>query len=81
VPSPTAEDLLVFYIADAAEWAAACARMDGAGFRKVESFNPYWNERGRTYADADGYRVVLQQARWIADPVPAGPAVVVRESG
>ncbi|WP_418132309.1 hypothetical protein [Variovorax sp. 278MFTsu5.1] len=35
-----------------------------AGFTEVSSFNPYWQRRGRTFADLDGYRVVLQQAAW-----------------
>jgi hypothetical protein len=30
----------------------------------VRSFNPYWDARGRTYADHDGYRIVLQNAEW-----------------
>jgi hypothetical protein len=38
--------------------------MDAAGFEAVSSFNPYWNARGRSYQDPDGYRVVLQQAAW-----------------
>jgi catechol 2,3-dioxygenase-like lactoylglutathione lyase family enzyme len=63
-PSPTAEDLVVFYIPAPAEWQTACARMLAAGFKQVASFNPYWETRGRTYADCDGYRVVLQQAEW-----------------
>lgn len=41
--------------------------MDAAGFQVVGSFNPYWNARGRSYADADGYRVVLQQDAWMPD--------------
>jgi hypothetical protein len=41
-----------------------------AGFRRVAPFNPYWEVRGRTYEDADGYRIVLQQAEWsnVANP-------------
>jgi len=35
-----------------------------AGFREVSSFNPYWARQGRTFEDADGYRVVLQRASW-----------------
>lgn len=64
VPAPTPEDLVVFYIPDAAEWQAACDSMSAAGFRQVAAFNPYWEARGRTYEDPDGYRIVLQQARW-----------------
>lgn len=63
-PTPTAEDLLVFYIPSAEEWQAACANMLAAGFRHVPPFNPYWDERGRTFEDADGYRVVLERAQW-----------------
>jgi hypothetical protein len=65
-PAPTAEDLVVFYIPVAAEWEAACVSMLDAGFKRVESFNPYWETRGRTYEDDDGYRFVLQRARWSA---------------
>jgi catechol 2,3-dioxygenase-like lactoylglutathione lyase family enzyme len=64
-PSPTPEDLLVFYFPSQSEWDLACERMDAAGFQRVGSFNPYWNARGRTYQDADGYRVVLQHAAWV----------------
>lgn len=63
-PSPTAEDLVVLYVPDAAEWEAACAGMRVAGFREVASFNPYWEARGRTFEDPDGYRTVLQRAPW-----------------
>src|SRR5262245_19685496 len=63
-PAPTVEDLLIFYLPDAAGWRVACARMTAAGFRQVASFNPYWERRGRTYEDHDGYRVVLQNAEW-----------------
>ena len=61
---PTAEDLLVFYLPAAADWQAACERMLAAGFEQVASFNPYWEVRGRTFRDPDGYRVVLQQDEW-----------------
>jgi catechol 2,3-dioxygenase-like lactoylglutathione lyase family enzyme len=63
-PSPTPEDLLVFYIPQAAEWERCCARMRAAGFRPVAAFNPYWDRSGSTFEDADGYRVVLQNAAW-----------------
>ena len=61
-PAPTVEDLLVFYLPTATEWQMACARMAAAGFRLAVSFNPYWERRGRTYEDHDGYRLVLQNA-------------------
>lgn len=63
-PTPTAEDLVVLYVPEADAWEAGCRRMLAAGFRAVASFNPYWDRRGRTFEDDDGYRVVLQQADW-----------------
>jgi hypothetical protein len=64
VPSPTPEDLAVFYLPALAEWQSVCAQLAAAGFRQVPSFNPYWEVRGRTYEDPDGYRIVLQNAGW-----------------
>ena len=63
-PAPTAEDLAVFYITALPDWREACANMLAAGFRLVASFNPYWDAKGRTYEDPDGYRIVLQNAAW-----------------
>lgn len=65
-PAPTHEDLLVFYIPDEERWNETHRRMLAAGFKTVTSFNPFWDVRGRTYEDADGYRVVLQRAEWRA---------------
>lgn len=63
-PTPTAEDLVVFYIPDRVAWEAACARMTSARFVLVTSFNPYWDVHGRTFQDPDGYRIVLQNSEW-----------------
>ncbi len=63
-PTPTAEDLAVFYIADKTTWQSKCQQMLNAGFKKVQSFNPYWDVRGQTFEDNDGYRIVLQNADW-----------------
>lgn len=62
--SPTKDHLLVFYIPDQNEWEAGCERLLTAGFTGVPSWNPYWDIRGRTFEDLDGYRVVLQNAAW-----------------
>jgi catechol 2,3-dioxygenase-like lactoylglutathione lyase family enzyme len=64
VPTPTREDLLVVYLPDGAEWNEACLRMLEAGFVATTAFNPYWNRRGRTFVDCDGYQVVLEQDTW-----------------
>lgn len=63
-PAPTPEDLLVLYLPEIDEWRETCLRMLAAGFIEVASFNPYWQYHGRTFADPDGYRIVLQQAAW-----------------
>jgi len=63
-PSPTPEDLVVVYLPEESAWRSACARMSEAGFVDVEPWNPYWAERGRTFMDTDGYRVVLERADW-----------------
>ena len=63
-PASTAEDLLVFYVPQMESWDERCEAMLGAGFKEVESFNPYWARLGRTFEDRDGYRVVIQRAAW-----------------
>ncbi|MEE9533599.1 MAG: VOC family protein [Acidimicrobiia bacterium] len=45
-PSPTEEDLLVFYIPDEGEWTAARRQMVAAGFEKVTAYSPYWDQHG-----------------------------------
>ena len=62
--APTEDNLLVFYLPDRAGWERAVARLEAQGHRPVAAFNPYWDRRGRTFADPDGYRVVLQNAPW-----------------
>ena len=62
--APTKENLLVFYLPDAGEWQTAVQRMRDKGYNSVPSHNPYWDHRGLTFEDADGYRVVLQNASW-----------------
>jgi hypothetical protein len=36
--------------------------MEAAGFAAVVPENSYWGRHGRTFEDADGYRIVLQNA-------------------
>ncbi|MDE2235766.1 MAG: VOC family protein [Gammaproteobacteria bacterium] len=61
-PSPTPEDLVVFYVPSSNAWRDRCEAMLKAGFAEVTSHNPYWDQHGRTFEDPDGYRVVIQQA-------------------
>jgi catechol 2,3-dioxygenase-like lactoylglutathione lyase family enzyme len=60
--APTAEHLLVFYVADRAALMARCAAMDAASCPRVEPHNPYWSRHGVTYADPEGYAVVVAVA-------------------
>ena len=60
--SPSKDHLLVFYYPDAKAWTLAVDRMLDAGFEPVAPDNPYWARQGRTFADPDGYCVVLQGA-------------------
>jgi catechol 2,3-dioxygenase-like lactoylglutathione lyase family enzyme len=64
--APTADNLLVFYLPDGEDWKRAVERLEGQGYKAVESFNPYWDQKGKTFEDPDGYRVVLQNASWPA---------------
>lgn len=57
--APSLENLLVFYLPDDDEYAAAVERMTNSGFKKVTSFNPYWEGGATTFEDLDGYRVVI----------------------
>ena len=58
------DHLLVFYLPDGAAWQAAVEGMRQQGYASVPSYNPYWDERGVTFEDPDGYRVVFQNATW-----------------
>jgi len=69
-PTPTAEDLFVFYVPDRSLWESRCKAMLGAGFAEVRSLNPYWDREGQTFEDPDGYRVVIQCATWTAIEEP-----------
>ena len=62
--APTQDNLLVFYIPDRAEWTRAVERMQKNGYKPVKSYNPWWDDSGKTFEDIDGYRVVLFNTSW-----------------
>ena len=62
--APNEDSLLVFYMPDRAEWQSAVDQMESNGFPRVKSFNPFYDKLGRTFEDADGYRVVLHNSAW-----------------
>ena len=63
-PTPTAEDLLVIYLPDRGAWSSTVERLRTYGAREVVNDNPYWREKGVTFADPDGNCIVLQNAGW-----------------
>ncbi|MCX5207017.1 VOC family protein [Streptomyces sp. NBC_00237] len=71
IPEPHPENLIALYLRGPEAVGAAVARMRERGHEPVEAANAYWPERGAvTYADPDGWLVVL--APWVfgVDPVP-----------
>jgi hypothetical protein len=62
--APNEESLLVFYIPDQKLWRQSIERLEKGGFNPAVSLNPYGDKQGKTFGDADGYRVVLQNAAW-----------------
>ena len=62
--APTQDNLIVFYLPEQSEWQQTIKRMNDAGYKPVKSYNPYWDNKGITFEDPDGYRVVLQNDVW-----------------
>jgi catechol 2,3-dioxygenase-like lactoylglutathione lyase family enzyme len=60
-PEPHPESLLVLYLGDEDAVGEVAARL---GTDPVAPANPYWAEHGMTFADPDGFRVVLVPERW-----------------
>lgn len=58
-PAPTKDNLLVLYIQDAVAVERLAARLRRMGHEPVAPENPYWLEKGLTFEDPDGWRVVL----------------------
>ncbi len=66
--APSEEHLLALYFTEPAEYEAALALAARAGAVSVSAHNPYWDRLGRTFADPDGYRVVLVNSPWPRRP-------------
>jgi catechol 2,3-dioxygenase-like lactoylglutathione lyase family enzyme len=62
---PSRDNLLVFYLPERAAVERIAARLATLGYPAVAPENPYWNERGLTFADPDGWRVVLMNTAGI----------------
>lgn len=64
-PAPTLDNLLVFYIPDAESVQRLAGRLQKLGYQPVPPENPYWEARGITFEDPDGWRVVLMNSSGI----------------
>ncbi len=60
-PEPHPESLLVLYLGDEQAVQTVAARL-GSG--AVSPANPYWAQHATTFADPDGFHVVLVPDRW-----------------
>jgi len=58
-PAPSRDNLLVLYMTDREAIDATVMRLESLGFGAVEPENPYWRDKGVTFEDPDGWRVVL----------------------
>jgi len=57
--APGRDNLLVLYMPDRAAIARLVNHLSGEGHKPVPPENPYWAEKGVTFEDPDGWRVVL----------------------
>ncbi|QST01923.1 VOC family protein [Pontibacillus sp. ALD_SL1] len=64
-PAPTQDNLLVFYIPSSYEINVVVNRLSEMGYSEVPPENPYWEEKGTTIEDPDGWRVVLMNTNGI----------------
>ncbi|WP_026600820.1 VOC family protein [Methylomonas sp. 11b] len=56
---PSAENLLVLYVTNADQRQTLFENLASVGAEEVAPENPYWLDKSRTYADPDGWRVVI----------------------
>jgi hypothetical protein len=64
-PAPTDDNLLVFYMPNVTQIQAAQVRLEKLGYFDVPPENKYWEEKGITIADPDGWRIVLMNTAGI----------------
>jgi catechol 2,3-dioxygenase-like lactoylglutathione lyase family enzyme len=58
-PPPSQDNLLVFYVPDGEAINRVTQRLRAMGHEPVPPENPYWKEKGLTFEDPDGWRIVL----------------------
>jgi len=56
---PEEDDLLVFYAESNEKFLEICQKLEDNNIESIKPKNPYWNNNGKTYADPDGFRIVI----------------------
>jgi catechol 2,3-dioxygenase-like lactoylglutathione lyase family enzyme len=74
-PAPSKENLLVLYMPDRDAIDRLVSRLAALGRTAVSSENPYWETRGLSFEDPDGWRVVLMNTEGIGRDAPAAEAI------
>lgn len=64
-PAPSKDNLLVFYMPNRQTIEQIAQRLNEMGYSEVAPENPYWEEKGVTIEDPDGWRVVLMNTNGI----------------
>ncbi len=64
-PAPAKDNLLVIYMPDKSEQEIIADRLFNMSYKSVPPENPYWNEKGITIEDPDGWRIVLMNTAGI----------------
>jgi catechol 2,3-dioxygenase-like lactoylglutathione lyase family enzyme len=64
-PAPSKDNLLVLYVEDKQGIAHMAERLRQYGHTPVSPENPYWQAKGLTFEDPDGWRVVLMNTAGI----------------
>ena len=65
--APSADNLLVLYLDTPGAVEVVAARLRARGHQAVEPENPYWKANSITFADPDGWRVVLVRRHGLTD--------------
>lgn len=66
-PAPTKDNLIVFYIPEQTTIEKLVNRLTGMGYEAVIPENPYWEGKGVTIEDPDGWRIVLMNTSGISE--------------
>lgn len=66
-PAPTKDNLLVLYMPYIESIHRIAERLKRMGYLQVQPENPYWEEKGITIEDPDGWRLVLMNTEGICE--------------